>query len=135
MEFTVTDAVDHKPLPPLMHEEKNAIRYIAGYVCRKIHGCLKESSCPERTEIMLCLSDIINGGDIEDEEHTDKWVRKINRGDLWKVTDEVYQLFLMLEQELKPVEALNNKTRKPKSLSSCWEMKTSCFSGVSAPMT
>jgi len=97
--YAVNDA-DDKPLPPLSHEEKNAIHYIVGFVCRKIHGRLEESSCPGRTEMMLCLSDM-NGGDIDNEEHTDEWLRTINRGGLWKVTDEVYQLFLMLEQELK----------------------------------
>jgi len=113
LEFTVNDAVDHKPLPPLTHEEKNAIRYIAGYVCRKIHSRIKESSCPGRTEMMLCLSDM-NGGDIDDEEHTDEWLRKINRGGLWKVTDEVYQLFLMLEQELKKEISSDGGTEQDK---------------------
>jgi len=80
------------PLPPLTHEEKNAVHYVAGYVCKKIYGHLKELSCPGQAEMMLCLSDM-NGGDIGDEEHTDEWLRKINRGGLWKVSDEVYRLF------------------------------------------
>ena len=100
LEVTVKNAANDKPMPSLTHEEKNAVCYIAGYVCKKIHGCLKESSCSGRAEMMLCLS-YMNGGDIDGEKHTDEWLRKINRGGLWKVTDEVYQLFLMLEQELK----------------------------------
>jgi len=39
--------------------------------------------------MMLCLSDM-NGGDIDEEEHIDEWLRKINKGGVWKVTDEVY---------------------------------------------
>jgi len=52
--------------------------------------------------MMLCLSDM-NGSGIDNEEHTNEWLRNINRGGpgLWKVTHGVYQLFLMLEQELK----------------------------------
>jgi len=87
LEFTVDDPQNPKPMPPLTHEEKNAVRYIAGYVCRKVHSQLKESSCPGKAEMMLCLSDM-NGGDIDEEEHTDEWLRRINRGGLWKVTDE-----------------------------------------------
>ena len=29
-------------LPPLTYEEKNAVRYVTGYVCRKVHDCLKQ---------------------------------------------------------------------------------------------
>jgi len=44
--------------------------------------------------MMLCLSDL-NGGDRDDIENTDKWVRSGNRGGLWKVIYEPYQLFLL----------------------------------------
>jgi len=50
--------------------------------------------------MMLCLSDL-NGGDKNDAENTDEWVRAVNRGGLWKVTDKAYQLFLIMENELR----------------------------------
>ena len=100
MEFTVDTEKDNKTLSPLTHEEKNALRYVAGYVCRKVHDRLKQSSCPGREVMMLCLSDM-NGGDIDEDNHTDEWLRKINRGGLWNVTDEVYQLFYIMEVEMK----------------------------------
>jgi len=50
--------------------------------------------------MMLCLSDM-NGGDIDEENHTDAWLRMINRGGLWRVTDEVYQLFYIMEIQMK----------------------------------
>lgn len=99
MEFIV-DSKKDKTLPPLTHEEKNALRYVAGYVCRKVHDRLKQSSCPGKEVMMLCLSDM-NGGDIDEDNDTDEWLRKINRGGLWKVTDEVYQLFFIMEEEMK----------------------------------
>ena len=99
MEFTV-DTEKDKTLAPLTHEEKNALRYVAGYVCRKVHNQLKQSSCPGREVMMLCLSDM-NGDDIDEDDHTDEWLRKINRGGLWKITDEVYQLFYIMEEQMK----------------------------------
>ena len=50
--------------------------------------------------MMLCLSDM-NGGDIDEDDHTDEWISKINKGRLWKVTDKVYQLFCIMEKEMK----------------------------------
>ena len=50
--------------------------------------------------MMLCLSDL-NGGDKDDAENTDEWVRAVNRGGLWKVTDKAYQLLLIMENELR----------------------------------
>lgn len=49
---------------------------------------------------MLCLTDL-NGGDRDDIEHTDEWINLINRGGLWRVSDEVYQLFLIMESAVK----------------------------------
>ena len=56
-------------------------------------------STPGR-EAMMCLLDM-NGWDIDKENQTDAWLRMINRGGLWRVTDEVYQLFHILEIEMK----------------------------------
>ena len=47
----------------------------------------------------------MNVGDIDDDDHmhTDEWLRKINRAGLWKVNDEAYQVFYMMEEEMKQV--------------------------------
>jgi len=87
-------------IPPLSHDEKNAVHYVAGYVCRKVHEHLKQSDSPGKEAMMLCLSDM-NGGDIDEENHTDAWLRTINRGGLWQVTNEVYQLFYNMEIQMK----------------------------------
>ena len=100
MEFTMDTEKVNKALPPLTYEEKNALCYVSGYVCRKVHDHLKQSSCPGREVMMLCLSDM-NGGNIDEDNHTDEWLRKINRGGLWNVTDEVYQFFYIMEEEMK----------------------------------
>ena len=101
MEFSISiNAEKDKTLVPLTHEEQNAVRYVAGYVCRKVHDRLRQSSHPGKEVMILCLSDM-NGGETDEEDHTDEWLNKINRGGLWKVTDEVYQLFCIMEKELK----------------------------------
>ena len=50
-----SDACAHSstamPTPPLSYEEKNALRFIAGYVTRKTYKNVQESSHPEREGI------------------------------------------------------------------------------------
>jgi len=41
LEFTIENPQNSKPMPPLRLEEKNAVRYIAGYVCRRVYDQLK----------------------------------------------------------------------------------------------
>jgi len=93
-------ATDAPTLPPLTHLEKNPVRYVAGYVCRKVLERVCASSCAGREAMMLCLSDL-NGGDRDDKENTDEWIHLINRGGLWRVSDEAYQLFLIMENEIR----------------------------------
>ena len=39
----------------------------------------------------------MNGDDIDEDDHTDEWLRV----GLWKITDEVYQLFYIMEEQMK----------------------------------
>ena len=68
-------------MPPLSHKEKNAVCYVAGYVCRKVHDRLKQLGSPGKEAMMLCLYDM-NDNDIDEENHTDACLRMINRGGL-----------------------------------------------------
>ena len=34
----------------------------------------------------------MNGGNIDEDNHTDEWLRKINRGGLRNVTDDIYDI-------------------------------------------
>ena len=85
-------------LPPLTNIEENALRYVAGYVCKKIHDRLQ--SCKDKAVMILCLTDM-NGGDEDSIKQTDAWLNMVNRGGLWRVTDEVYQLFVIMEEHLR----------------------------------
>ena len=52
--------------------------------------------------MILCLTDM-NGGDEDSIKQTDAWLNMVNRGglSLWWVTDEVYQLFVTMEEQLR----------------------------------
>ena len=43
------------PSRPLTHEEENALRYVAGYVIRKLHERIDSSSNPRKDEMVLLL--------------------------------------------------------------------------------
>ena len=58
----------------LVIKKKITVCYVAGYVCRKVHDCLKQSSTSGREAMMLYLSDMY-GWDIDEESQTDAWLR------------------------------------------------------------
>jgi len=70
------------------HLEKNAVRHVAGYVCRKALERIRSSSCAVRETMMFYLSDL-NGCDRDDTENTDEWIHLIR---LWRVSSETFQL-------------------------------------------
>ena len=90
------DVAEH-PNRPLSFEEKNAQRFVAGYVCRKVYTKLDASSVPEKEEMMLCINSF--AGDEEDEtEETELWLNTIDRGGLWHVNDITYAFFTIVEE-------------------------------------
>ena len=52
------DAVEH-PYRPLTFKEENALRFVAGYICRKVHTKLEISTIPEREEMMQCIINFV----------------------------------------------------------------------------
>ena len=84
-----------KTLPLLTDIEVNALRYVAGYVCRTLHDHLKTSSVEGKEVLVLYLSDM-NGSDKNGDG--EEWINAINRGGLWQVNEEVFQTFLIIEE-------------------------------------
>ena len=84
-----------KTLPLLTDIEVNALRYVAGYVCRTLHDRLKTSSVEGKEVLVLYLSDM-NGSDKNGDG--EEWINAINRGSLWQVNEEVFQTFLIIEE-------------------------------------
>ena len=74
------------PIPPLSYEEKSALRYIAGYVTRKIYKNVLESSHPKREGMAACIKEMIGGcSECISEDNTDAWLKTMDRGGLWHV--------------------------------------------------
>ena len=89
------DAVEH-PDRLLTFEEENALRFVAGYICRKVHTKLEMSTFPEREEMMQCIISFV-GDEAVKEEETELWVNTIDRGGLWHVNDITYTFFVIVE--------------------------------------
>jgi hypothetical protein len=83
----------------LTFEEKNAIRYVSGYVCSKVYKKLKKSS---ESDLALGIVDMVDDEDELDWKDESKlWVDSIDRGGLFKVNDCTYAFFLTLEGVVK----------------------------------
>ena len=87
-----------KTLPLLTDIEVNALRYVAGYVCRTLHDRLKTSSVEGKEVLVLYLSDM-NGSDKNGDG--EEWINAINRGGLWQVNEEVFQTFLTIKELIR----------------------------------
>ena len=48
-------------------------------------------------------------GDEVSEEGTEEWVSKVDRGGLWHVNDETYNVFVALEGEAKKILKITKK--------------------------
>ena len=107
-------APTNKALPLLTDIEVNALRYVAGYVCRTLHDRLKSSNVGGKEVMVIYLSDL-NGSDRSGE-----WINAINRGGLWQVNEEVFQTFMIIEEivreELCLEKCVHGKQRKHKLL-------------------
>ena len=87
--------------PTLDYNEKNALRYVSGYLTRKAHLKLKESTHAFKDELCLCLAEM---NDIDPEEmndDTNEWMKAVDRGGLKYVTNMTYSVFASAEIELR----------------------------------
>ena len=80
-------------------EEENALRYVAGYVCRKITAKLESSSASNKDDLIQCVHDMRS--DSGQENVGEDWVNAIDRGGLWHVTDLSYSLFYAVEEVIR----------------------------------
>ena len=91
----------------LTYEETHGLRYAAGYVVKSLQKKALKSTHPQRDDIQLCLSQLVQAED-EAEDGSQDWIQLIDRGGLCHVNNDVYELFLALEKELRKHISLNN---------------------------
>ena len=89
------DGSEH-PDRPLTFEEKNALRYVAGYVCRKIRTNLEKSSLEGKDEMIFCVMSF--AGDEDDDSCTEVWMDAVDRGGLWHQNDATFMFFMVTEK-------------------------------------
>ena len=84
----------------LTADEHNALRYAAGYVLRSL-----KKYTPSNPALVSWLGKQTNAGSVPTGdsylEFTKVWVNKVNRGGLFVVSDNVYEVFLAMEIVLR----------------------------------
>ncbi len=86
---------------PLTYEDKNALRYVAGYVCDKLRKKISASKLPSKESLLLCLSELCD----EDEvvSSSADWVNAIDRGGLCCINENTFGLFAQIEIVVRSV--------------------------------
>lgn len=112
-EFSFSSDASDTELPPLTKEEENALRYVAGYICRKVRKKIESSKMSGRGDMLLCLSSL-NGDEDEKEEEGEEWTNMIDRGGLLHINYDTYTLFHIIEEEVRK-HLTTNKLHKQQS--------------------
>ena len=93
----------------LSPDEENALWYVAGYVIRKVMKSLRSGASQEVIQIATLLSFIEDGEELDDDISDDQgdetlstaWFDAINRGGLFKCTNDFYKFMRVLELQVK----------------------------------
>ena len=88
--------------------EENAIRYIAGYVIKRLQKKYNKKnsvSICQTLDTMAANTDVDQDAHQEEDflEYTTTWLRVVDRGGLFEVSQEVYDFFLELEVSIYPM--------------------------------
>ncbi len=84
----------------LSHDDECALRYTAGYVCRKVHDKITRSSLPHKKDLILTLIEF-RGDGLESLHPSEDWTNAVDRGGLWHVSDDVFVFFCYIEEEIR----------------------------------
>ena len=82
----------------MSYEEKNALRYSAGYVIRSVKKEIAKSSHPLKDDILWCIDDMNSCDEDLDIDSLD-WITLIDRGGLTCVNNITFELFQAIEIE------------------------------------
>ena len=90
--------------PPITYEEMNTLRYVAGYIPRLLRKRLEKSTHKLKDDIKLCIYDLLDDGDEDEEDNSTKdWVNIINRGGLTLVNNMTFDVFVAIEEEVRKI--------------------------------
>lgn len=116
----------------LYAEEENTIRYMSGYVALKLMRKYKMEESSEAAEFVECLSGMaVQGPESSFYDYTKQWIKLVDRGGLFHVTDNSFLFFRALELQTRSVlpQHLRSSSRS-KDLLIQEMMKTFSFCGL-----
>ena len=101
----VPHQVDEVIAPPsLTTEEESIIRYVCGYVGMKLHDRFIKQKGNKAAEFIECIDSMqVTGPSSSCLDYTREWVDKVNRGGLFYVSDDAYNLFVTIEVAMQVV--------------------------------
>ena len=80
-------------------DELNVIRYVSGYVARQLLRKYEKKSGEVHDQHVICLSEMAVEGEGSDLlSYTRKWMEIVNRGGLFPINDDSFQLFVEIEK-------------------------------------
>ena len=86
---------------PLTDNERNALRYTAGYICRHLRQQLWQGSHEQKEELILCLIKLTTHKDPDACNTDEGWTLRVDRGGLWYVKNTTNLLFVAIEEETR----------------------------------
>ena len=96
----IAESTGNISIQRLTYEETNALRYAAGYIPRALKKKLQTSTHPLKTDIQLCIQDLLDDSD-EDQNDSQDWLQLIDRGGLTHVNNTTFEMFIAMEYELR----------------------------------
>ena len=89
------------PKKSLTRDEQNIVRYAGGYVAQRLLSKYKKEDSEKAAFFVECLSHMaLDGNESSLMEYTQEWTKKINRGGLFELSDNTFQLFQAIELAL-----------------------------------
>ena len=86
----------------LKGDQENALRYAAGFVPFKLLKKHKKQDTEAAASIVDCLSGMaVQGDESSFLEYTMQWIKAVNRGGLFEVSDSCFQFFRSMEIEMR----------------------------------
>ena len=96
--IVVAESTSDHEAKVLSYEEKNALRYVAGYIPHHLTQKLAKSAHPLKEELTLCLMDLLQEGEVEvDADHSSEWVKIVDRGGLKHANNAAYDALVAME--------------------------------------
>ena len=83
---------------PLTYNGVNALRYVAGYVCRHSRKKIQASNHPLKEEMTLCLMTMVKEKSDTISGPCEEWTDLVDWGGLWHIRESTHSFFLCLEE-------------------------------------